>query len=120
MNDLEPRERALLAIVGAGEGTLTARSIDIRLSQRHAPSGETVLATLKRLQAEGYVHRVVTAGSPHDAWVLTGAAREGGRRSRWSWYTGNRSGSGVTCRISEKAGASALHRRVGLLPEASE
>jgi Mn-dependent DtxR family transcriptional regulator len=75
MNDLEPRERALLAIVGAGEGTLTARSIDIRLSQRHMPSGETVLATLKRLQAAGYVHRVVTAGSPHDAWVLTDEGR---------------------------------------------
>jgi DNA-binding PadR family transcriptional regulator len=75
MSDLDPRQLTLLHIVAAGEGALTTRSIDIRLSQRHPPSAETVLQLLKRLQAEGYIRRMVAAGSPYDAWALTDAGR---------------------------------------------
>ena len=75
MSDLEPRERTLLEIVAAEEGVLTTRSIDIRLSQRHPPAEETVLHTLKRLQTQGFIDRVVTAGSPFDTWSLTDTGR---------------------------------------------
>jgi DNA-binding HxlR family transcriptional regulator len=75
MRELAPRTRTILEVVASGRGVLSTRSIDIRVSQQHAPAACTLLDELRALQAEGYVCRMVSPGSPNDAWTLTDAGR---------------------------------------------
>ncbi|MDB5068672.1 MAG: hypothetical protein JWM18_5106 [Chloroflexi bacterium] len=75
MRELAPRTRTILEVVASGRGALSTRSIDIRVSQQHAPAAHTLLEELRTLQAEGYVCRTVSPGSPNDAWALTDAGR---------------------------------------------
>lgn len=71
MTALDARDRVILEVVSDGGGKLGTRSVDIRVSQRQAPTSETIFDALKRLQAVGYLTRHLEPGSPHDAWEIT-------------------------------------------------
>jgi hypothetical protein len=66
----------LLRIVEEGRGTLSARSVDIRFSHAHAPTGSSVLQMLKQLESQQLVTREVGPGIPMDKWSITTSGRD--------------------------------------------
>ena len=61
----------LLRIVEEGGGRLSARSVDIRFSHLHEPTGASILQMLKELESQQLVVREIRPGKPTDRWSIT-------------------------------------------------